>query len=122
MVLAAAAALLVAANVAGDDSPTASTGDERSDRLVRPDSQRLSEASDGKVTFVEFLDFECEACGAAYPAIEELRDQYGAEITFVVRHFPLHGNSEEAAKAETEESRVGKECVSTCRSRVWRYN
>src|SRR3546814_20271171 len=94
MVLAAAAALLVAANVAGDDSPTASTGDERSDRLVRPDSQRLSEASDGKVTFVEFLDFECEACGAAYPAIEELRDQYGAEITFVVRHFPLqHGRT-----------------------------
>lgn len=108
MVLAAAAALLVAANVAGDDTPAASTGTERSDRLVRPDSQRLSEASDGKVTFVEFLDFECEACGAAYPAIEELRDQYGDQITFVVRYFPLHGNSEAAARAAEAAAEQGK--------------
>lgn len=108
MVLAAAAALLVVANVAGDDTPRAATGDERSDRLVRPDSQRLSEASDGKVTFVEFLDFECEACGAAYPAIEELRDQYGDQITFVVRHFPLHGNSEAAARAAQAAAEQGK--------------
>lgn len=108
MILATAAALLVVANVAGDDTPTAATGDERSDRLVRPDSQRLSEASDGKVTFVEFLDFECEACGAAYPAIEELRDQYGDQITFVVRYFPLHGNSEAAARAAEAAAEQGK--------------
>ncbi|BCJ57531.1 DsbA family protein [Micromonospora endophytica] len=69
--------------------------------LVRADSHRLSTAADGKVTLVEFLDFECEACGAVYPAIEEIRDTYGDRITFVVRYFPIpsHPNAELAARA-----------------------
>lgn len=99
MILAAVVALLAAANAGGGDSPSAAARDPRADQLVRPDSQRLSESTDGKVTFVEFLDFECEACGALYPAIEELRALYGDQITFVVRYFPLHGNSEAAARA-----------------------
>lgn len=70
------------------------------DLLVRSDSHRLTTAG-GRVTFVEFLDFECEACGAAYPAIERLRSEYGERVTFVVRYFPLpgHANSETAAVA-----------------------
>lgn len=69
--------------------------------LVRPDSHRLSTAADGKVTFVEFLDFECEACGAVYPVVEDLRTDYGDRVTFVVRYFPLpgHTNAENAAVA-----------------------
>ena len=43
---------------------TAATGGGSA--LVRPDSHRLSIAPDGKVTVVEFLDFECEVCGAAF--------------------------------------------------------
>ncbi|WHT23386.1 hypothetical protein N8J89_20610 [Crossiella sp. CA-258035] len=41
--------------------------------LVRPDSHKLSTAPDGKVTVVEFLDLECEACRAALPGVERLR-------------------------------------------------
>ncbi len=48
---------------------------------------------------MEFLDFECEGCLAAYPLIEDLRDRYGNRVTFVVRHMPLHGNSGAAALA-----------------------
>lgn len=70
------------------------------DLLVRSDSHRLTAAA-GRVTFVEFLDFECEACGAAFPAVERLRAEYGERVTFVVRYFPLpgHANSETAAVA-----------------------
>ena len=100
LVAAAAVAVLAIANAGGDDpAATATAGDTQAERLVRPDSQRLSTAADGKATFVEFLDFECEACGAAYPAIEQLRVDYGDRITFVVRYMPLHNNSEAAARA-----------------------
>lgn len=92
-------ALIAFAVTSGGDDPPAPTSDaEVSEALVRPDSQVLSEGSTD-VTFVEFLDFECEACGAAYPAIEDLRAEYGDQVTFVVRNFPLHNNSVAAASA-----------------------
>ena len=100
--------LVVALTVSRDDGTAVESGGASADRLVRPDSQRLSESSDGKATFVEFLDFECEACGAAYPAIEEMRKEYGDRITFVVRHFPLHRNSESAARAAEAAAEQGK--------------
>lgn len=68
-------------------------------QLVRDDSHVLGEPGDSDVVFVEFLDFECEGCLAAYPAIEQLREEYAGRVTFVFRHFPLHSNSERAARA-----------------------
>ncbi|EHR61512.1 MULTISPECIES: DsbA family protein [Saccharomonospora] len=78
--------------------------------LVRPDSHRLSSASDDKVTLVEFLDFECEACGAAYPAVEQLREEYAGQITYVVRYFPIpsHPNAELAAWTAQAAAEQGK--------------
>jgi len=109
MVALAAVAALVAAK-AGDDDPSSSAaaGDTRSDRLVRPDSQRLNDPASSQATFVEFLDFECEACGAAYPAIEQLREDYGDRVTFVVRYMPLHNNSEAASRAAEAAAAQGK--------------
>ena len=110
--LAVAAGLLAlfVANTHDDETTPATIGGSgaASPLVVRDDSQRLSEAEDGKVTFVEFLDFECEACGAAYPAIEELRETYGGEVTFIVRNFPLHNNSEAAALAAEAAADQGK--------------
>lgn len=73
-------------------------------QTVREESHVLDDGGDdgdGGVTVVEFLDFECEACGAAYPYVEELREQYAGEVTYVVRYFPLpgHVNSMNAAIA-----------------------
>jgi protein-disulfide isomerase len=78
---AAVAIVLLAVN-AGDDSPaspqTAGADVDQHERLVRPDSHKLNVAPDNKVTFVEFLDFECESCRAAFPAVEQLRKDYAA--------------------------------------------
>lgn len=62
------------------------------------------------VTLVEFLDFACEAYGAAYPFIEQLREQYDGEVTFAVRYFPLpsHKNANNAAYAVESAARQGK--------------
>ena len=100
--------LAVALTSSRDDGTAVESDGSSTERLVRPDSQRLSESSDGRATFVEFLDFECEACAAAYPAIEEMREEYGDRITFVVRHFPLHRNSESAARAAEAAAEQGK--------------
>ncbi|WP_431899187.1 DsbA family protein [Nonomuraea sp. bgisy101] len=79
-------------------------------QLVRADSHRLQTAADGKVTLVEFLDFECEGCGAYFPVIEELRKQYAGKVTFVARYFPIgsHFNAERAARAVEAAAKQGK--------------
>ena len=78
--------------------------------IVRDDSRVLGEAGASDVTFVEFLDFECEACGAAYPIVEDLREKYAGEVTFVIRYFPLpgHFNSGRAARSVEAAARQGE--------------
>ncbi|MFE6858363.1 DsbA family protein [Nocardia sp. NPDC057668] len=69
--------------------------------LVRENSHRLGTAAPDAVTLVEFLDFECEACAAAFPLVEDLRTKYAGRVNFVVRYFPIpsHFNAERAARA-----------------------
>ncbi|MEW1699759.1 DsbA family protein [Streptomyces sp. NPDC093249] len=77
---------------------------------VRGDSHRLTTPRRSELTVVEFLDFECEACGASYPVVEKLRAEYGDRVTFVVRYFPMpgHHNAESAALAAESAARQGK--------------
>ncbi|WBL20287.1 DsbA family protein [Citricoccus sp. NR2] len=69
--------------------------------VVRSDSRVLSQAPNERAVLVEFLDFECEGCKAAYPVVEELRAEYADTVTVVHRYFPLpgHPNSMTAAVA-----------------------
>jgi protein-disulfide isomerase len=91
-------------------APEPADASERKNVTVRADSHKLSTAEDGKVTLVEFLDFECEACRAAYPFIEQLREQYDGRVTFVLRYFPIpsHKNANNAAYAVESAARQGK--------------
>lgn len=75
--------------------------------LVRPHSRSLGPA-DAKVTVVEFLDPECEACRAIYPGVKKLLGQYGGKVRLVVRYMPLHGNSVYAASALEAAGEQGK--------------
>jgi protein-disulfide isomerase len=57
---------------------------------------------DAPVTLVEYGDYECPHCGAAFPIVEELRKQLGDRLRFVFRQFPLsqiHPHAELAAEA-----------------------
>jgi protein-disulfide isomerase len=95
------------------DEPTAakpSPDTVASTPVVRADTHKLDVAADGKVTLVEFLDFECEACAAVYPLIEELRQQFAGRMTFAIRYFPLpgHRNGKIAAQAVEAASKQGK--------------
>jgi protein-disulfide isomerase len=53
------------------------------------------------VTLVEYGDYECPGCGAAYPIVNLVLEHFGPKIRFVFRHFPLtqvHPNAEPAAE------------------------
>lgn len=41
------------------------------------------------VTLVEYGDFQCPACGMAYPQVKQLQHRYTGNLRFVFRHFPL---------------------------------
>lgn len=78
--------------------------------LVRADSHVLDDAGRDAPTLVEFLDFECESCGVAYPVVEELRERYDGRLNVVLRYFPLdgHANARNAAHAVEAAARQGE--------------
>jgi protein-disulfide isomerase len=75
--------------------------------VMQPNTHILQDAGDGAPILVEFLDFECEACGAFYPYIEELKKEFETEITFAFRYFPLPGHSNAFTSALAVEGFLG---------------
>jgi protein-disulfide isomerase len=58
--------------------------------------------ADAAVTLVEYGDYECPYCGAAYPIIKELQARMSERLRFVFRNFPIttsHPHAEHAAEA-----------------------
>src|SRR5205085_3874220 len=54
------------------------------------------------VTLVEYGDYECPYCGAAYPIVKEIQRRLGDRLRFVFRNFPIttaHPHAEHAAEA-----------------------
>lgn len=41
------------------------------------------------VHIVEYSDFQCPACGAAYPVVEQIMEEYRDRVNFEYKHFPL---------------------------------
>ncbi|GAA3340415.1 hypothetical protein GCM10017714_20030 [Curtobacterium pusillum] len=99
LVLIVTAVFIIRANV--PSAPTAATAASSSPTGAVTPTRVLGPPGKGAVTVVEFLDFECEACAAFYPYVEELRQKYKGDVTFGFRYFPLpgHGNSRTSAAA-----------------------
>jgi protein-disulfide isomerase len=63
------------------------------------------------VTLIEYGDFECPYCGAAYGGLLQLEEEMGPTLRFVFRHFPLtsiHPHAEGAALAAEIAGAQGK--------------
>lgn len=63
------------------------------------------------VTLVEYSDFQCPACGAFQPVLNEVLAQYGDKIKFEYKHYPLvqiHPFAEPAARAAEAAGQQGK--------------
>lgn len=75
--------------------------------LVRPDSPVLGPAN-APVTLVEFLDPECESCGAFSPVVKKILKDYDGKVRLVVRYMPFHPNSVPAAALTEAAGEQGK--------------
>jgi protein-disulfide isomerase len=67
--------------------------------------------ADAHVTLVEYGDYQCPGCGAAYPMVKAIRDRLGAKLRFVFRNMPLneiHPFAEMAAEAAEAAGAQGK--------------
>lgn len=62
-------------------------------------SQNYYGKLDSPVTITEFVDFQCEACYAYYPAVKEVKEKYKDRVRFQVRHFALGGHHQFAIQA-----------------------
>ena len=69
---------------------------------VSEDRDHIQGSSDAPVTLVEYGDYECPYCGAAYPILKDIQRRMGEQLRFVFRNFPLstsHPHAEQAAEA-----------------------
>ncbi len=65
----------------------------------------------GKTILIEYGDFQCPACGSAYPILKDLTEQYKDKLTFIFRNNPLsaiHPNARAAAAAAEAAGLQGK--------------
>jgi len=68
--------------------------------------------ADAAVTLVEYGDYQCPSCGAAYPIVQELRERFAKRLRFVFRNFPLqemHEFAEHAAECAEAVADLGGE-------------
>jgi len=67
--------------------------------------------ADAPLTLVEYGDYQCPYCGAAYPVVKRLQKTLGKKLRFVFRNFPLtqaHPHALIAAEAAEAAALQGK--------------
>lgn len=80
-------------------------------QTISTENQPARGKATAPVTVVMFSDFQCSACSATHPVLQEVLKTFGDKIRFVVRDFPLvtiHENSYVAALAANAANAQGK--------------
>ncbi len=99
-------------NLTSSNAPTgqAVLSDDKKQLLEVAADEYIKGNKDASVTLIEYLDFECEACGAYYPLMKQLSEEFKNDVRFVNRYFPLpgHKNGMQAALSVEAASRQGK--------------
>lgn len=68
-------------------------------RIPVDEADHAQGPADAPVTLVEYGDYQCPYCGAAYPVVQRLQRRFGDELRFVFRNFPLEQLHPEAVAA-----------------------
>lgn len=97
LILVVGAAFLMGGS--SNNQQTLSTSQEK--LLVGPDSNQIATPS-AKVTLVEFGDYQCPACKAAYPIVKQLLSDEKGKINFVFRNFAFLGQESTWAAGAAE--------------------
>lgn len=93
------------------ERPPEQTGAPADPLQIAPDDH-ITGSKDASVTLVEYLDFECSACGAYFPVVKKLEQEFPQDLRIVKRYFPLpppnHSNGLPSALAVEAAARQGK--------------
>lgn len=65
---------------------------------------------EARITLVEYSDFQCPACAAFQPVLDQVLESHGDAISFEYKHFPLpiHSSALQAAVAAEAAGQQGK--------------
>ena len=86
-----------------------SVGAKSNEGIVAPETH-VKGNPDATVTLTEYSDFQCPACGAFEPVVQDVLNQYGDRIRFEYKHYPLpiHPFAVQAAIAAEAAGQQGK--------------
>ncbi len=82
-------------------------------RLTLPVGERdhSEGAGDARLVLLEYGDYQCPYCGAAYPVVKRIQKELGGALRFVFRNFPItnaHPQAEWAAETAEAAGAQGK--------------
>jgi len=78
---------------------------------VDDDRDHIQGSADAPATLVEYGDYECPYCGAAYPIVKQVQARMGDRLRFVFRNFPIttsHPHAAQAAEAAEAAAAQGR--------------
>lgn len=84
---------------------------EKNNAGVVTETRNIKGNADAPVSLLEYSDFQCPACKAFQPVINDVLSEFGDEVAFEYRHFPLsaiHPFAEQAARAAEAAGQQGK--------------
>jgi protein-disulfide isomerase len=96
-------------------------------QLVLPVGERDHTQGDAQVplVLVEYGDYECPHCGAAYPIVKRVQERLGRRLRFVFRNFPLtevHPHALHAAQAaESVAAHAGNDAFWTMHDLIFEH-
>ncbi len=105
----------------GAAAPAGPTGPTAEQLAALPEvgsSDHIRGNKNAKVTLVEYSDFECPYCQKFGPTLESVLKEYGNDVAWVFRHYPLpfHANAQKAAEASECVAKIGGE------NKFWEYH
>lgn len=90
--------------------PFSILGFERFFSYATDDEHIRGDLTKAKVVLIEYSDFQCPFCARHHPNMKQLMEDYGDDIAWVYRHFPLsfHPQALPAANASECAAEQGK--------------
>jgi len=96
-------------------APSAAAASAKSLAAVTEDDHVRGDLEKAKVVLIEYSDYECPFCGRHHPTMQEVMDQYGDDVAWVYRHFPLTSIHPQAMPAA-----LAAECANE-QGKFWEY-
>lgn len=102
--------------LAGEEPTADFLKDQETGEIIKVDMPQITDkdhktgASNGRITIVEFSDFECPYCSRYKATTDQILEAYPDDVTVVFKHFPLsfHQYAKPAAIASECAAEQGK--------------